>query len=120
MARMPIQAGGRGVASEAAAGRGSGSAVDGNLSAAAGLRRASAIPARPLRRNALARVIVDLRGSTKGPAAGMKGDTIAHPRGAVSSKKEGGSPQLKRRAEVTPQRASGFRVPEVHWRSGRA
>src|SRR5947207_405123 len=75
MAKMPIQSRSRGVASEATAGRGSGGAVDGNLSAAEGLRRASAIPARPLRRNALARVIVDLRGSTKGPPPAMEGDT---------------------------------------------
>ena len=65
-----------------------GGAVDGSLSAAAGLRRASAIPARPLRRNALARVIVDLRGSTKGPPPGMDTETQSRtPEGLFQAKR---------------------------------
>src|ERR1051326_3222732 len=72
---MPIQSRSRGLASAAAAGCGSVGTVDGDLSSAEGLRGAGAIPARPPRRNALVRVIVDLRGSTKGLLEGMDTQT---------------------------------------------
>src|SRR5690348_16777793 len=112
MAKMPIQSRSRGVASEAAAGRGSGGAVDGSLSAAAGLRRASAIPARPPRRSALARVIVDLRGSTKGPPSGFGTKTQSRTPEGLFQGKQGWQPSAEVAGGVAQHLTSGVKAAE--------
>src|SRR5262245_31324643 len=85
MAKMPIQSRSCGVSPDADT---AGAAVVGDLSAVTGLRRASAIPARPLRRNTSARLIVDFQCTKNGRHRDGYHSRIPHLGGVGCKQKE--------------------------------